>query len=135
MVDISDLKQVVDIFKQNDLSSLIYQLGESKIELARSNDDKEINRSRDEPAVEKRQGHTDMVISTDLVGVISFDERDIVVGRSVKKGEKLGYIDVMKMENDIISPITGIISEVCVSNLAVVQAGDDLFKVSKNEKN
>lgn len=48
-------------------------------------------------------------------------------GDVVKKGQKLLVFEAMKMENDLTSPIDGVVSEVKTSEGAVISAGEVLI--------
>lgn len=53
--------------------------------------------------------------------VISVDVKE---GDEVKEGEVLCLLESMKMENPILAPVSGKISEISLSSGQVVQAGD-----------
>jgi biotin carboxyl carrier protein len=51
---------------------------------------------------------------------------DVNVGDQVTRGQKLLVLEAMKMENEIVAPHDGTVSEVCVQAGALVNAGDTL---------
>jgi len=51
---------------------------------------------------------------------------DVNVGDQVVRGQKLLVLEAMKMENEIVAPHEGIVSEICVTAGALVNAGDAL---------
>jgi biotin carboxyl carrier protein len=51
------------------------------------------------------------------------------VGDEVKKGQPVLVVEAMKMENEMKSPIAGIISEILVSEGQAVEAGTKLVRV------
>ncbi len=57
------------------------------------------------------------------------DEPFVKVGDRVKKGQKLGIIEAMKLMNDIESDFDGEIVEIMVSNENMVEYGQPLFKI------
>jgi len=55
---------------------------------------------------------------------------DVNVGDKVTKGQKLLVLEAMKMENEIVAPHDGTVSEVSVAAGALVNAGDVLVVLS-----
>lgn len=53
----------------------------------------------------------------------------VKVGQQIKVGDVAMTIEAMKMENDIIAPKTGIVTEVAVSKGASVSTDELLFKI------
>ena len=51
------------------------------------------------------------------------------VGDTVAQGQGLIVIEAMKMENQIVSPIDGVVKQVAVSEGETVEAGSPLFTV------
>ena len=73
-------------------------------------------------------------IRSTFVGTISLnDERTgkplICVGSSVKKGQILCQVEAMKMYNDVISPVSGVVLSVDVENGAVVEFDTLIAKI------
>ena len=54
---------------------------------------------------------------------------DVNVGDAVTKGQKLLVLEAMKMENEIVAPQDGTVSEVCVAAGALVNAGDTVISL------
>lgn len=57
------------------------------------------------------------------------DEPFVKVGDVVKKGQKIGIIEAMKLMNDIESDFDGEVVEILVSNENMVEYGQPLFKI------
>ena len=54
----------------------------------------------------------------------------VQVGDQVKKGQTLGIVEAMKLMNEIESEYDGVVVEVCVKNGAMVEYGQQLFRIS-----
>ena len=54
----------------------------------------------------------------------------VPAGESVREGQGVVLVEAMKMENEIPSPIAGVVTEVAVSEGQTVEAGALLFSVS-----
>ena len=72
-------------------------------------------------------------VKAPLLGVLSLGEGSgrIKVGDSVKKGDVLCSIEAMKMFNDVVSPVDGIIREICAKDGDLVEYGTVLFLIAK----
>lgn len=55
----------------------------------------------------------------------------VVEGKSVKEGDILLILEAMKMENEIVSPVDGVVSKIYVGNAATVSTGDPLITIGK----
>ena len=53
----------------------------------------------------------------------------VVVGDKVKKGQTLCIVEAMKNFNEIESEVDGIVDEICVGNMDLVEFGKVLFRI------
>ncbi|MCL2286740.1 MAG: acetyl-CoA carboxylase biotin carboxyl carrier protein [Firmicutes bacterium] len=53
----------------------------------------------------------------------------VQVGQSVKKGDILCILEAMKIMNEIVADVDGVVTEICVSNGNMVEACMPLFKI------
>lgn len=73
-------------------------------------------------------------VKSPIVGVIYLTPEPgkppyVHVGDHVKKGQKLAIISAMKVMNDFVSPIDGVLKEICVENEEVVAFDQALFVI------
>lgn len=57
---------------------------------------------------------------------------DILVteGQTVKRGDIVVVLEAMKMENEITSPVDGVVSKIYTSKSAIVNAGDPMLTIA-----
>jgi len=53
----------------------------------------------------------------------------VEVGQTVKQGDILLVLEAMKMENDISSPVAGVVKEILVDKGTAVSLGDPLIVI------
>jgi len=75
-------------------------------------------------------------ISSPMVGVFYASTAEnqppfVSVGDTVRRGDVLCIIESMKLMNEITSDYDGTLTEICVSNLQVVDYGHPLFRIRK----
>lgn len=77
---------------------------------------------------------TGEAVKSPIVGVVYLSPEPgkapyVHIGDHVKKGQKLAIISAMKVMNDFVSPIDGVIKEICVQNEDVVAFDQVLFVI------
>ena len=82
--------------------------------------------------VEDISGQT---IKSPIVGVVYTASEPgkpnfVSVGDSVQVGDTLCIIEAMKIMNDVVSDVSGVVTDVLVTNEEVVEFGQPLFKIS-----
>ncbi|TFH37489.1 MAG: biotin/lipoyl-binding protein [Dehalococcoidia bacterium] len=55
----------------------------------------------------------------------------VTSGQKVKEGDLLLTIEAMKMENEIVAPVSGTVTVVAVKPEATVQIGDELVSIEE----
>ncbi len=69
------------------------------------------------------------VITSPLPGKIMAIK--VTPGQKVKEGALLLTIEAMKMENEIVAPIDGTVTEIAIKAQATVQIGDNLVTIEE----
>lgn len=59
------------------------------------------------------------------------DDAFVKIGDRVNRGAPLCILEAMKVMNEVVAPYDLIVREICVSNEALVEFGQPLFKVEK----
>lgn len=71
-----------------------------------------------------------------LVGIVYMapspeSEPYVSLGQRVEKGQVVCVVDAMKMLNEVASPVSGVIRQICVENGSVVEYGACLFRIEE----
>lgn len=53
----------------------------------------------------------------------------VKVGQTVKKGDTVGIIEAMKLMNEVVSDVDGVVEEICVENAETVDYGRVLMRI------
>lgn len=128
-----EIMDILDNFDKRDLLELKYKSNEYELIIkskAIFSEKKEEN-TFDKITEVKNNGirKTKNIIS-DNTGIIKFNE-NIEKNYIVKKEEKIGVIEVMKMNIDIISNVEGRIKELLVANNDFVEYGTSLIELEE----
>lgn len=143
-----DIYTLLSYFENSSLESLDLELGNTKIKVKKgSGEGSAIPKTKSVPvkqeiiiekAVETIKEEVGTVeVTSPLVGIFyeasSPDQEAFAsLGSVVKKGDVMGLIESMKMFNEIVAPVDGIIEEILVSNQDLVEFGTPLFKIKED---
>ncbi len=160
-METSNIKELLAIMNEGELTALRYDDGDVKIELERSPHAftgtslplmaervSELLHARDDStgvtagaasaplAVEE---DTTSIVRSPMVGTFyiapSPDEDPFVkVGQEVLTGQTLAIVEAMKMMNEITAPAPGIVTEVFAENGAQVEYDQPLFRITTEAK-
>ena len=83
-----------------------------------------------------KENSNDHVITSPIVGTFYASANPesaefVTVGQSVKQGDTLCILEAMKVMNEITSDVDGTVTEILVSNGAMVEARMPLFKIAR----
>ncbi|OGW48855.1 MAG: acetyl-CoA carboxylase, biotin carboxyl carrier protein [Nitrospirae bacterium RBG_19FT_COMBO_42_15] len=156
-MNIKELKELIDLMKNADISELEIEKGGVKVKLKKGHSfiapavsaaeipmpqaiDKEAAAAKAErsvfPSTEEEKGL--VTVASPIVGTFyrapAPDAKPYVeVGDIVKKGQVLCLVEAMKLMNEIESELNGKISAILVDNGHPVEYGEALFKVEPVE--
>ena len=145
-MNIKQIRELAQILRANELSSLEITEGEMCIRMERGLPADPAAQPAMEtaaaiPASEEEQKDAGvdfnrlMQVKSPLVGVfyaapLPDAEPFVKVGDSVKKGDTLCIVEAMKLMNEIVAEADGVIVDVCANNGDVVEFGQTLFKLN-----
>ncbi|MGC9453292.1 MAG: acetyl-CoA carboxylase biotin carboxyl carrier protein [Phycisphaerae bacterium] len=147
-MNIDDIRQLVELMVENDLSELDISDGETKVSLKRGPGGEPVVReisqvqpvqqpaaAAEAPAEEpQEEGEHLLEITSPMVGTFyAADSPDsdpyVQVGSSVDEESVVCIVEAMKVMNEVKADCRGTIAEVCVHNAQPVEYGQVLFKV------
>ena len=143
------IRQLAELMKETDLTILEISEGDSVVKMERGGRQTAaaapvpaaaVSIPQEQPAAAP-QGESDKDIHTitaPMIGVFyaapSPEMKSYVsVGDTVHAGDVLCIIEAMKMMNEITSEVTGVVTEICVGNRQVVEYGQPLFRIRRQE--
>jgi len=156
-MDMSELKELIELFEQSSVAEMEFQRGECRICLRRESSggitvaqdattaqnrghepsDVTVGGSAPESAVTEPRSDTEpelVTIDAPMVGVFysaAAPEADpfVTVEQAIGEGETVAIISAMKVMNEIKSEISGIVREILVENGQPVEYNQPLFAV------
>jgi acetyl-CoA carboxylase biotin carboxyl carrier protein len=79
----------------------------------------------------EEQAPEGVIVTSTLVGVFRAQLKPpIAVGSSVAAGKVLGFVEVMRLTNEVVAPISGAISAIFVQDGQPVEYGQPLFEIA-----
>jgi len=136
------IKEYGEFFQKLSLTELSIEDGDIKIFMKRDIEPKNVTTvaaSPVAPIAETKEVSTKNVdldveeVKAPLLGTFyaNKDSRKVNVGDSVKKGDVLCNIEAMKMFNEVVSSVDGIVSEICTKDGDLVEYNQTLFLIKK----
>ncbi|NCO82881.1 MAG: acetyl-CoA carboxylase, biotin carboxyl carrier protein [Nitrospirae bacterium CG_4_10_14_3_um_filter_44_29] len=139
-MEIDDLKGLIELLKDTDITELQIEKDGSKVKIRREKRLSSIELSRPAAAHEKPAAETAedaqrlITVTSPIVGTFYRSsspegESFVQVGSIVKKGQVLCIIEAMKLMNEIESEVEGVIVRILVENGHSVEYGEPLFLI------
>lgn len=123
-MDIKEVKDLNNWFKESDLIELAYRRGNFSVEL-----------KKEGAKPENIKISSNLVpLYSEYVGEFRFSpkgkkSKEIVPETKVKKGDVIGYVSVINKEKEIKSPVDGVIKYIGVKDRDIVEWGHLLFLI------
>ncbi|MCG7338561.1 acetyl-CoA carboxylase biotin carboxyl carrier protein subunit [Staphylococcus sp. ACRSN] len=141
------IEQLIKLVKDNDMKKFKYKDYEQEIEFDFTN--KEVNKSvgnvtNDHPSIDTSQNENQQQTTSDenvnyvkapMVGTFFLqDEKELTnplinVGDEIKKGETIGYIEAMKVLNEVTSDVDGVVDDILVTHGENVEYDQSIIKI------
>ena len=137
---VENVLEIISEFNNTDINYLEYKSNGTRIIMKKSIEDEGIklrNIAMEEVAGTLCGKEECIDVTSKYVCLIdtvnsSNNEPFVKINESVKKGDRLGIIKYLNVEIDLISPIDGIIQEICIDNNQLIEYGQELFKIKKD---
>ena len=142
------IEQLIKLVKENDVKKFKYKDYENEIELdftendanhitsnqAEKNDSNKIDNAKNEEN-DSTNEHTYQQIKSQMVGTFFLQDSKeltdpiIQVGDNIKSGDVIGYVEAMKVMNEVTSDIDGEITDIVIEHGTNVEYDQVLVKV------
>ena len=136
-MDISKIKQLIDLMEERALAELAVEDGDKKVAITRHLPQANLQTVTTTAAPPAQTTiaptKTGITEKSPMVGVFYVapspnDAPFIKVGQQVQAGDTLGIIEAMKIMNPLEATQSGIIEEILVSNAEVVEFGQPIIR-------
>ena len=139
-MDISKIKQLIDLMEERTLAELTVQDGDKKVSISRHLPQANVQpvtattaTTATTTTANVAPAKSGMVETSPMVGVYYVapspnDAPFIKVGQQIQAGDSLGIIEAMKIMNPLEATQSGIIAEILVQNGDVVQFGQPIVR-------
>lgn len=148
-----EIFQIIDRFEASDITRLRLKQGDMLLELEKPGEclkipkplekggTEDVDRTTQKPAAEKA---TEIIsdeaegtpVESPIAGVFYAApspgaKHYVTVGQHVKKGDVVGLVEAMKMMNEIVAPVSGVIKTIEVKNEDFVEYKQSLMIISR----
>lgn len=140
-MDLKELKKLIDILKNTDVTELQLEKEGSKVRIKRQKvmSSEEMPKplpveEKASPAEEKEEAQRLFTVTSPLVGTFyraPTPDADpfVEVGDKVGKGQVICIVEAMKLMNEIESEVDGAVVKILVDNAQPVEYGEPLFLI------
>ncbi|CEA03689.1 Biotin carboxyl carrier protein of acetyl-CoA carboxylase [Jeotgalicoccus saudimassiliensis] len=136
-----EIKKLVKLLKEEDLAVLSVSDNDTYIHIEQKNSGTVTEQSSPafEPAGTEAASSGLVEITAGQIGTFynqkdeNSDETFVSEGSKISKGDQVGFIEAMKVFNDVKSDVSGTVEEIAVSNGDAVEFGDVLIRVRPEE--
>jgi len=133
-MDAQYIEDIILILEGSGASELEVKTGDSAVRIVKSQK-KTARQARPVSKKETAKGSAEPTASTDLfitapmVGIFHSGSSAVAVDQNVTVGQVVGMIESMKIHNEVVSRIGGVVSESMVEDGTPVEFGQPLFRV------
>ena len=144
-MNMKEINALIDKFEKSGLSELSIEQEETKLTVKKEIKKEYIKEVSVNTILEKTKEQEDKIIEestcvcikSPLVGtfyrsVTPEAKPYVMVGQEVKKGEVLALIEAMKLMNEVIAPMDGVIEGIIAENDELVQFNEVLIKMKES---
>lgn len=134
-MNIKKIEEVIKLMKRNDVSYMNYKDKSIELELDLKNKISEgtspetVVSEEDNNISENKQQHNHATIDAEILGTFYLQDEEqlsnplVKVGDEVKKGQTIGYIESMKVLNEVICEYDGVVEDIHISHGDQVEYG------------
>ncbi|HBV24027.1 MAG TPA: acetyl-CoA carboxylase biotin carboxyl carrier protein subunit [Jeotgalicoccus sp.] len=142
-MDFKEIKKLVKLLKEEDLAVLSISDEDTHIHIEQKGEavsaEPAPQGDSGAAAVQKEESSDLAEITAGQIGTFynqkdeNSDETFVSVGDKIKKGDQVGFIEAMKVFNDVKSDVSGVVEEIAVANGDAVEFGDVLIRIRPEE--
>lgn len=133
-MDLNKIEELINVLEGSHTQELSVRKGEFSVHIKKGRKTKQ-PRHTPKPALpaalvsNQEPTHPGEIVLAPMVGVFHEVEGALKAGAAISKGQVVGAIESMKLLNDVVSEISGVVSEVLVEDGMPVEYGQALARV------
>lgn len=142
-MDFKEIKKLVKLLKEEDLAVLSISDDDTHIHIEQKGTAvsvEPVSQAGSAPPAVQNEASSGLVeITAGQIGTF-YNQKDengeetfVSVGDKIAKGDQVGFIEAMKVFNDVKSDVAGTVEEITVANGDAVEFGDVLIRVRPEE--
>lgn len=142
-MDFKEIKKLIKLLKEEDLAVLSISDNDTHIHIEQKGaviSSEPASQNNAVPAAEQNGKSSGLIeITAGQIGTFynykdeNSDETFVSEGDKIAKGDQIGFIEAMKVFNDVKSEVAGVVEEITLANGDAVEFGDVLIRVRPEE--
>ena len=131
----NEIKKFLESIRDTDIEELEFESGETTVYIKKSEVTQKVAAEPKKPVIEKSPI---VAIKSTMVGTFynapASDRPPFVVeGDHLEVGQKIGFIEAMRINKDVMATAKGKVSKICVVNGQTVEYGQELFLIDTSD--
>ena len=127
-MEIKSIEELTEIFMESKSRELTVSWGDSSVYIKKSAPKKSIKKSEPKKVnLNTVSVKEPLEIKSSKVGIFYFSEKEIKIGDIINRGDVIGFVDALKIKNEVISEFSGVVKEVLVNEAYPVEYGQILL--------
>lgn len=129
-MDIQQIEELIKILQTSSVNEITVRIGGSSVHIKKgARVLKKPVQTVEQKKSEEKQHPKEHFITAPMVGIFHASDSVAQPGARVERGQVVGAIESMKLMNDVVAQVSGIVREVLIEDGTPVEYGQPLYRI------